>query len=126
MKTSAVVFDSDGVVIDSEGIIFEAAKIAFKKYGVTLKHEDVVGGIGAGDLYIRLPMEKYGITQVTLEQLYGERDAIYREMAPGRLRAKPGVKELLHDLKRRKFKTALASSATTETIYFNLKTVGIA
>ncbi|MBU0506268.1 MAG: HAD family phosphatase [bacterium] len=121
----AVIFDNDGVVINSEPIIFDATYEVFKKYGITITKDDVEEGIGAGDKYVRLPKEKYGLTEVSLEELLKEREQGFRKLAPGRLKPFPGFKQVVNYLKKLKMPIALASSAETEVVYHNLKVAGV-
>jgi HAD superfamily hydrolase (TIGR01509 family) len=70
-------------------------------------------------------MEKYGLTRVTLAQLMAEREQVFRQIAPGRLRPFPGLTQVMAILKARRIQTALASSAETTVVLANLAIAGI-
>jgi HAD superfamily hydrolase (TIGR01509 family) len=116
----AFIFDNDGVVINSEPIIFEATANVFSAHGIRLYKEDVQEGIGAGSKYVQYPKEKYGLTNITVEELMVARENEFRRLARGRLRPFPGFFSLMKLLKEKGIRIALASSAATEVVYHNL------
>ncbi len=123
--TKAVIFDNDGVVVNSEPILFEATARVFATHGITLLKEDVQDGIGAGSKYVQHPKDKYGLANATVEELMIAREKEFRELARNRLRSFPGFFALMELLKRKGIHTALASSATTDVVYYNLALAGI-
>ena len=121
-----IIFDCDGVVIDSEPIIFEAARRLFNEFSIDLQHADIAGGIGAGPKYLSDPLEKYQLhDKVTLQQLIDGREHYYKELAVEKLRPMDGFLQLHQLIKNLGLKSALASSAMTSTIYFNLAAASI-
>lgn len=121
----AFIFDNDGIVINSEPIIFEATARVFSSYGIRLHPEDVQGGIGAGSKYVQYPKEKYGLVNVTVEELMAAREKEFRKLAYGRLHPFPGFFTLMKLLKEKGILTALASSASTDVVYHNLSLANI-
>ncbi|MFH1263764.1 MAG: HAD family phosphatase [Pseudomonadota bacterium] len=120
-----VLFDCDGVVVDSEPLIFEVTKKLFAPFGVDLQLDDVRPGIGAGGKYVSAPMEKYGITDVTVEEMLRRRTSAYLELAKEKLRPLPGFETLMEEIRKRGLKTALASSSSNHWVMESLKAVSI-
>ncbi len=61
-STSAVIFDMDGVLTDSEPIINAAAVAMFQELGVTVRSDDFLPFVGAGeDRYIGGMLNPFGI-----------------------------------------------------------------
>jgi HAD superfamily hydrolase (TIGR01509 family) len=124
-QIKAFIFDNDGVVINSEPLIFEATARVFSAYGINLKKEDVQKGIGAGSKYVEYPRDKYGLVYVSIEELMKARENEFRILAADRLQPFPGFFTLMKLLRQRGIRTALASSAATEVVYYNLSLAGI-
>jgi HAD superfamily hydrolase (TIGR01509 family) len=116
-----IIFDCDGVVVDSEPLIFKATHQVFSRLGADIKQEDILGGIGAGKRYVSDPMKKYGITTPSLEELLEDRRTEYRKLAKRSLKPQTGIEDLLSVCKKAGFRIALASSARTSTVLFNLE-----
>lgn len=125
IQIKAFIFDNDGVVINSEPLIFEATARIFSAYGIDLKKEDVQKGIGAGSKYVEYPREKYGLVNVSVEELMRAREDEFRILASNKLKPFPGFFTLMKLLRKRGIRTALASSAATEVVYHNLSLAGI-
>lgn len=121
----AVIFDFDGVVVDSEPLIFEAAKKVFAEYGADLTLEDVRPGIGAGISYVSVPMKKYGIEGVTLEQMVDRRSEEFLQIAETRLRKNDGFDDLVRFVRAKGWKTALASSSHNDWIEKSMAFAGV-
>lgn len=121
----AVLFDNDGIVLNSEPIIFEATAQVFAQYGIRLRRKDIQNGIGAGARYVTDPMQKYGLDDVSEDDLMHAREAAFRQLAVGRLQPFPDFMPFAHFLRRHGIRTALASSASTEVIMHNLGLAGV-
>ncbi|OGV72746.1 MAG: hypothetical protein A3K19_02915 [Lentisphaerae bacterium RIFOXYB12_FULL_65_16] len=124
MTTRAVIFDMDGVLTDSEPVINAAAIAGLKEFGVAAQPEDFLPFVGAGeDRYIGGVAELYGVryTPAMKKRVY----EIYLEMLPDRIRAFPGVHELLDRLDAAGLKVAVASSADRIKVEANLRAIGI-
>ena len=120
----AVIFDMDGVLADSEPVINAAAIAGLREYGIDPKPEDFDPFIGTGeDGYIGGVAAKYGLTYLPgmKRRVY----EIYLEILPGRIRAFPGVHELLRDLMARGLSLALASSADRIKVEANLRAISV-
>ncbi len=119
----AVIFDMDGVLTDSEPVINAAAIAGLREYGINPSPEDFRPFIGTGeDRYIGGVAARYGLTYVPeMKQRIYE---IYLRLLPDRLRAFPGVHELLGALRTRGVRTAVASSADRIKVEANLRAIG--
>ncbi len=122
--TNTVIFDMDGVLTDSEAVINEAAILGLRDFGVDAEPEDFLPFVGMGeDRYIGGVAEKYG-KSYELEMKKHVYD-IYLKILPGKLKPFPGVHELLHILRKRQVKLAVASSADRVKVEANLKALDI-
>ncbi len=124
-KIDAVIFDMDGVLTDSEPLINAAAVAMFKEMGLTVKPEDFVPFIGAGEnRYIGGVAEKYGL-EVDILAAKKRTYEIYLDLVPITLEAFPGARELVLACRKEELKTAVASSADLIKIEANLRKIGL-
>jgi HAD superfamily hydrolase (TIGR01509 family) len=117
-----VVFDCDGVLVDSEIVSFEAEAELFGEIGLTLTAADLLGrflGMSSASMFAIIERE-HG---VKLPPDFAER-AVRRtlEAFDQRLKAIPGIAELLTKLPDRK---CVASSSEPERIRHSLTLAGI-
>jgi HAD superfamily hydrolase (TIGR01509 family) len=120
----AVIFDMDGVITDSEHMINEAAIAGLREYGIEPKPDDFLPFLGMGeDRYIGGVARKYGLTYAPAmkARVY----EIYFGLIAGRLKAFPGVHDLLQQLRGRQIKLAVASCADRVKIEANLKAIEV-
>ncbi|NLF19737.1 MAG: HAD-IA family hydrolase [Lentisphaerae bacterium] len=123
--TRAVIFDMDGVLTDSEPVIKEAAIAGLREFGIAPRPEDFEAFVGMGeDRYIGGVAQLHGLAYVPAmkRRVY----EIYLERVPGRVRAFPGVHDLVHDLRRRGLALAVASSADRIKVEATLKAIDLA
>ena len=121
-----VIFDMDGVLCDSEEFICAAACRMFAEtYGLTVKPEDFVPFVGAGEnRYIGGVAEKHRI-EWNLERDKARTYEIYLEIIRGRLGPLPGVHEFVSACRERGVALAVATSADRVKMDGNLKEIGI-
>lgn len=94
----AVIFDMDGVMTDSEDLINEAAIAGLREYGIEPQPDDFLPFLGMGeDRYIGGVAWKYGLTYAP--EMKARVYEIYFGLIPGRLKAFPGVPDLLEQLR---------------------------
>jgi beta-phosphoglucomutase len=114
-----IIFDMDGVLVDSEEFICEAAIRMFKEHGHTVKPEDFVPFVGAGEnRYIGGPAEKYGIN-LDMERDKARTYEIYGELVRD-LKPLTGAREFIAKCKERGLKLAVASAADRVKVDINL------
>jgi HAD superfamily hydrolase (TIGR01509 family) len=106
----AVIFDMDGLMIDSEPLQKEAWQATLRRYG----HE-MDGALFAQLIGLRISEDAVRLRDrfnlpVTAEVLLRQRTESFLAGLPGRLRAMPGLSELIADLRARGLKRALATS----------------
>ena len=121
-----VIFDMDGVLTDSEPLINAAAIAMFQERGLEVRSSDFLPFVGAGeDRYIGGVAEKH---QFPLELPAAKRRTyeIYLELVPTRLKAFPGVEELVRTCRQAGLRLAVASSADEVKIVANLRQIGLA
>ena len=131
MKTSeaieGIIFDMDGVLCDSEPFICEAAMEMFRQtYGLTVKKEDFLAFVGAGeDRFVGGVGEKYGI-EMTMPRDKLRTYEIYLKIIAGRLHPLPGAVEFVSGCRAAGKKIALATAADAIKMRGNLHELGIA
>ncbi|MGD0795112.1 MAG: HAD hydrolase-like protein [Dehalococcoidales bacterium] len=118
-----IIFDMDGTIVPSLGPTYESIKRAFAKLGwpVTFSPEDINRFFGlttastTGSLFefITPPGSRLSVTEVR-DRVRAEYDVTFREMA----RPYPGVKKTLAVLRRRGYKLAQYTNAST--MYLNV------
>lgn len=109
----AALIDLDGFLITSEEIFLEANRIYFKQFGIDNFTEEMHrAGIGKkSELEMRGYIDRGLIkADVTPKQLVQERDQVYMELAPEKLKLAPGALEFLEKVKINR-KTALVTSS---------------
>jgi phosphoglycolate phosphatase-like HAD superfamily hydrolase/uridine kinase len=124
-----IIFDMDGTIVMSQPLVYEAVKRAFKKLGwpVTIKKEEINRFIGVsvasttGSLYEFITPPNGGLTPDEVRELVrAEYPGIFRDTAL----AFPGVKETLAELRKRGYKLAQYTNASTmylETVMSSLQ-----
>jgi len=121
----AVIFDMDGALTDSEPLINEAAIAMFKEKGLTVQTEDFIPFVGAGEeRYVGGVAEKYNFP---LDPVEGKQRTyeIYIDLVPNKLKAFPGVLELVKACRGAGLRVAVASSADGNKVRVNLQNIGL-
>jgi HAD superfamily hydrolase (TIGR01509 family) len=121
-----VIFDMDGVLCDSERFICEAACRMFaERHGVTVRPEDFIPFVGAGEnRYLGGVAEKHGV-RLDLEADKKRTYEIYLEIIRGRLGPLPGAREFIAGCRRRGLRLAVATSADEVKLTGNLREIGL-
>ena len=120
-KVQAVIFDMDGVIFDSERLVIECWKAIAQKHNIPDIVEICmrVQGNNREETGKRF-REKYG-SAFPYEAYKKEVSALFRHLyGGGRLPLKPGVVEILEELKREGVPLALASSTRTDIVKLEL------
>jgi HAD superfamily hydrolase (TIGR01509 family) len=118
----AVIFDMDGVIFDSERLVIECWEVIAKKHNIPDIVEICmrVQGNNREETGKRF-REKYG-KDFPYEAYKKEVSALFRHLyGGGRLPLKPGVVEILEELKRKNVPLALASSTRTDIVQLELE-----
>lgn len=119
-----VIFDSDGVLVDSEIIEQEILEKYFKDLNITLSKNDIEYGVGVRDKeYIDYLNKKYNKNILYKEEFFPFKMNWYTKIAEKKLRVFEGIYELINDLKKNAVRIAVASSASKEKLFYNLKSV---
>ena len=116
-QVQAVIFDMDGVIFDSERLVIECWEVIAAKHNVPDIVEICmrVQGNNREETGKRF-REKYG-SDFPYEAYKKEVTALFRERyGEGRLPLKPGVAEILKELKRNNIPLALASSTRSDIV----------
>ena len=121
-QVKAVIFDMDGVIFDSERLVIECWQVIAAKHNVPDIVEICmrVQGNNREETGKRF-REKYG-NDFPYEEYKKEVSALFRQLyGGGRLPLKPGVVEILKDLKDNRVPLALASSTRTDIVKLELE-----
>lgn len=124
----AFIFDMDGVLVDSENLYKEIEQELFREFGLTIDHEEHISYQGCSNPVMwNLIKRKHGLHQ-SLDDLVAKTEKKVIRFFSGfpMIEPMPGVVELLHWLKLKEFKLALASSSSIEVIDIVLAKTGLA
>ncbi len=125
MAEKGALFDLDGVLIDSSPFHFASWVKLGEEIGFTMTPELFRQTFGRRNDAI---LRRF-IPDATNEQIaaWSERkEALYRQLAVGKLTPLPGARELVRALKGAGFRLAIASSTPRQNIAFALEQIGMA
>ncbi|MFA0759429.1 MAG: hypothetical protein PVTTEEND_001822 [Candidatus Fervidibacter sp.] len=125
MAEKGALFDLDGVLIDSSPFHFASWVKLGEEIGFTMTPELFRQTFGRRNDAI---LRRF-IPDATNEQIaaWSERkEALYRQLAAGKLTPLPGARELVRALKGAGFRLAIASSTPRQNIAFALEQIGMA
>jgi HAD superfamily hydrolase (TIGR01549 family) len=119
-----VILDIDGTLIDSNDAHAKSWIEAMAEYGYIVPFEKVRPLIGmGGDKVLPETIHLEKDSEIG-SQISKRREAIFKERYLPRLRAFPGAKELLQEMRKRGLRLAIASSAQPDELKSLLRLVG--
>jgi len=122
---TAAILDLDGVIVDSEPLHYGSEKEMLSKRGVDLRPGDVKEIVGRTEMegieYLR---SRFGLKD-SANQLYNEKQRIYKRMLRKSVKPRRGLFELLDVLEEEGLTLAIASSAPRENIDIVLRALHI-
>ncbi len=121
----AVIFDMDGLMVDSEPIHQQAFDQVFQKYGKQFTEEDNIKlYLGKTDMDCAVDMVTRYQLPITAEELFDQKQVITRQLLD-KILPRPGLMDLLNDLRRVGIKMAIASSSQIATINIIVKALEV-
>lgn len=125
-----MLFDNDGVLIQSEALHWLAWQKLCDHIGLTLDQELLERAVGRTSPQILkeiLDQQKPGWTtaQFDLDQLSLKKNDFYGEVAVTQLKAYPGVREGLYELRARGIKTGVVSNGKRRELELGLTITGL-
>jgi len=125
-ERKGVIFDLDGVLVDSSEFHFKAWQIWAARHNTTMSYEFFRETFGMVNDNIIPHLLRRELTKEELKALSDEKEAIFREVAKGKIKPLDGAVELVMGLKRAGFELAIGSSTPKKNIEVVLESIGLA
>lgn len=123
--TDAILWDLDGVIVNSGPVHFQAYRWLLSQHGAGLTEErffaELFGRRNDDILRDVLP----GISDDDVRRLAGEKEAKFRELVAGEVRALPGAAELLRRARDAGIKQSIVSSTPRANIEMIIDSLGL-
>ena len=122
-----ILFDMDGVLVDSEPLFHKAVNIMVERCGAAPITEEennrYLLGTTVEETWVRVKALR-DVPQTPAELLAGYNEVV-KEVLRSDLTARPGVRELIAEAKRRGLPIAVASSSLREWVNLKLSVIGL-
>jgi len=125
LMPKGVIFDLDGVLVDSSEFHFRAWQIWAERHGTTMTYEffrETFGMVNDNIIPHLIPRK---LSKEELRALSDEKEAIFREIAKGRIKPLNGAVELVRALQSAGYKLAIGSSTPRKNIEVVLESIGL-
>ena len=120
MREFAAIFDMDGTLIDNNPYHFKSWQVLFKNHGKPEPSRETFNREMSGVPGMVTLRKYFGneFDEEGLKNLYDETKDIYQQEYAPHIKPINGLEKFLRELRSNKFKTAVASSASTANIEF--------
>jgi HAD superfamily hydrolase (TIGR01509 family) len=123
-RFEAVVFDMDGVLIDSEPVHYESTRILFEdEFGIPFPESANTEFLGSTDRHMFQTLKARHRLEPPLDEIIARRKTLYMELLDrDGLPWREGIRELISDLAKNRYRLAVATSGLTRIVEPALKT----
>ncbi len=122
----AVLWDLDGVIVDTSEYHFQSWQQAFQPQGIYFTREHFKHAFGMANIDIIPLIMGKPVPYTTIKAIGDFKEATFRRLIKGNIRALPGVLELLKTLGKSNVPMAIVSSTPRQNIDLILGSLGIA
>ncbi|HID06362.1 MAG TPA: HAD family phosphatase [Armatimonadetes bacterium] len=126
MQLKAVIFDLDGVLVDSSEFHYKAWQIWSAEQGVTMSYEFFRETFGMINEKIIPQLIPRPLSREEIQELSERKEALFRQVARGKLEPLPGAVELVRGLQHAGYRLAIGSSTPRKNIDVVLESIGLA
>jgi HAD superfamily hydrolase (TIGR01509 family) len=121
MKTWGILWDMDGVLVDTGEWHYQTWKQILLERGIPLSYADFRGTFGMKNAEFLPRFLGHPLPPEEVDQIGREKEARFRQVARGQVKALPGVRTWLERFQAQGYAQAVASSAPPENIEMLMK-----
>lgn len=122
---AAVIFDLDGVIVDSQAAHLEAFRVFARAHGASPDDATLRRTFGMHNRDIMPMLLGRALDAAETARLSDEKEALYRQLARGRLVPIPGARELVTSLDRAGVPLAVGSSGPRANVEMTVQELGL-
>lgn len=125
-KSIAALFDMDGVIVHTNPYHKEAFKIFLDKHDISISDQELkdhVYGRTNAEIFPYIFKDKY--TPAKGEEWANEKEAIFRDLYKKEVKPVSGLLDFLKELKRKRIKAAVGTSAPVENLNFIMESLDL-
>lgn len=125
MVEGGVIWDLDGVLVDTASQHYAAWRDTLVRRGINFSYEDFRQTFGMRNEEIIKKILGDSISKKEMKTIASEKEKAFRGQINGNLESLPGVKKLLKELKDKRYRMALATSAPKKNVIAILEALQI-
>jgi beta-phosphoglucomutase family hydrolase len=121
----ACIFDMDGTIVKNHEYHLEAWIMFWKKRNIQVSRQQMLEQFGRKNREILEAISGKSYTEEEAEALAAEKEELYRNLYRPHIKPVEGLNEILNELKKKKIKVALATSAPPPNVDFVLEALNL-